>query len=245
MPRFAVILPAAGRSRRFGDPWRKKVFIDLQGRPVWLRSAEAFLTHSDVIQTILCVAPEDLDWVREKFSAVLAFQNIEIVTGGAERADTVQAGLARVSPQAEYIAVHDAARPLVSRAEIDAVFAAAVANGAAILGTPLTSTIKRVEAGRITETVDRSGLWAAQTPQVFERKLLEEAFARRDGFVATDEAQLVERIGHAAAIVEGSPLNFKITTQDDFRIAGALLAQRPAAARGEASSPARPKRELW
>ena len=92
---------------------------------------------------------------------------------------------------------------------------------------PVSSTLKRVDGERIQETVSRTGLWAAQTPQVVERKLLLEAFAKRHGFAATDEAQLVERIGHPVAMVEGSPMNLKITTQEDFRMAEALLSVLP------------------
>ena len=227
MSRFAVILPAAGKSSRFGDPWRKKVFVDLKGRPVWLRTAEAFLHRPDVVQTILCISPDDHAWFREKFAANLAFLNIDVVNGGTERADTVQAALALLRPEAEFVAVHDAARPLISSEAIDAVFAAAVKTGAALLATPISSTVKRVANSEIVETIDRNGLWAAQTPQVFDRRLLAEAFAKRDGFPATDEAQLVERIGQPVSVVEGSPLNIKITTQADFKMAAALLSLLP------------------
>jgi 2-C-methyl-D-erythritol 4-phosphate cytidylyltransferase len=96
-------------------------------------------------------------------------------------------------------------------------------SGAAIPAIPISSTLKRAPAGAIVETISREHLWAAQTPQVFDRKILIEAFAKRDGFPATDEAQLVERIGHCVTIVETSPLNIKITTQEDFRMAEALL----------------------
>lgn len=245
MPRFAVILPAAGKSSRFGDPWRKKVFIDLQGRPVWLRTAEAFLQHRDVVQTILCIAPDDYAWFREKFAANLAFLNLEVVEGGAERADTVQRGLAQVRPEVDFVAVHDAARPLISRPSIEAVFAAAVQTGAAILATPIVSTVKRAAQGEIVETVDRTGLWAAQTPQVFARDLLCEAFAKRDGFPATDEAQLVERVGGRVAVVEGSPLNLKITTQEDLKMAAALLSLLPRETSLGGVQPGTGKPGLW
>lgn len=246
MPTFAVILPAAGRSSRFNDPWRKKVFIDLQGRPVWQRTAEAFVHRTDVVQTILCISPEDHAWFREKFAACLAFMNVEVVDGGAERADSVQNALARVRPDVDYVAVHDAARPLIAPAWIDAVFAAATQSGAALLATPIFSTVKRVESGSVVETVDRTQLWTAQTPQVFARSLLEEAYARRAGFLATDEAQLVERIGVRSTIVEGSPLNIKITTPEDLRLAGAMLPLLPRDDRlKELDAPSGPRKQLW
>lgn len=246
MPRFAVILPAAGKSSRFGDPWQKKVFVDLKGRPVWLRTAEAFVNRPDVVQTILCIAPDDHEWFRGKFAANLAFLNIDVVDGGAERADTIEAALAKVDSSADFIAVHDAARPLIAKDVIDAVFAAAAETGAALLATPISSTVKRAENGQVMETVDRTGLWAAQTPQVFGRQILLDAYAKRDGFAATDDAQLVERIGQHVRVVEGSPLNIKITTPADLKMAAALLSLLPGSSGlGSISDPEKPKTGLW
>ena len=242
MNTFAVILPAAGKSTRFGDAHRKKPFVDLKGRPVWVRAAEAFVNREDVVQTLVCIAAEDIDWFKEKYAPNLAFMNVEIVAGGDSRADTVQNALARVKADAEFVAVHDAARPLIVKKWVDAVFSAAEKRGAAIPAIPLSSTVKRVgrdqvggdqvggdQVGghQIIETVDRRGLWAAQTPQVFQRQILLDAYARRDGFEATDEAQLVERIGQPIAVVPGWPMNLKITTQDDLRAAEALLDALP------------------
>jgi 2-C-methyl-D-erythritol 4-phosphate cytidylyltransferase len=223
MPRFAVILPAAGKSSRFGDARRKKPFMELRGRPVWVRAVEVFLNRDDVVQTLVVLNPDDVEGFKEKFRANLAFLNLELVHGGAERADSVQNALARVRSDVDFVAIHDAARPLIARPWIDKVFAAAQQCGAAILALPVTSTLKRVDGARhIADTVSREGLWAAQTPQVARRDWLLEAFAKRNGFPATDEAQLLERAGKPVAVVEGSPLNLKITTQEDFRMAEAL-----------------------
>ena len=227
MPKFAVILPAAGKSSRFVHQRRKKPFVELRGRAVWLRSVDLFAGRPDVSQTLLVISPEDLEWFRETFRADLAFGDIELVTGGAERADSVQNALARVRPDAEFVAVHDAARPLMVETWVTEVFAAAVAHGAAIPAVRTASTVKRVQEKTILETVPRDALWQAQTPQVFRTELLREAYARRDGFIATDEAQLVERLGHPVHVVEGSPMNFKITTADDFRMAEAVLGVLP------------------
>lgn len=227
MSRFALILPAAGQSSRFGDARRKKPFIELKGRPIWVRSVEVFANRDDVVQTLIVIAPEDIDFFKEKFQANLAFMSIEIVPGGHQRADSVKNALARVKADIDFVAVHDAARPLVVKPWIDKIFAAAEKSGAAIPAVPISSTIKRVENGRIVETVPRTGLWAAQTPQVFRRQLLLDAYARWDGSEATDEAQLVERLGHPITVVEGSPLNVKITTQEDFRMAESLLSALP------------------
>jgi 2-C-methyl-D-erythritol 4-phosphate cytidylyltransferase len=174
------------------------------------------------------VSSEDLEFFKEKFRPNLAFMGVEIVEGGAERADSVENALETVSESAEFVAVHDAARPLLSKKWIDEVFAAAAKSGAALLGHRVASTLKRTGTDRqITETVSRENLWEAQTPQVFRRELLLEAFAKRDGFQATDEAQLVERLGHPVTIVDNSAMNMKITTQEDLRIAEKLLDALP------------------
>ncbi|MEX0704874.1 MAG: 2-C-methyl-D-erythritol 4-phosphate cytidylyltransferase [Planctomycetales bacterium] len=228
MSKFAVILAAAGRSSRFRRQQRKKPFIELKGRAIWVRAAEAFLNREDVAQTLVAVAPEDVDWFQEKYRPNLAFMDLEIVEGGAERSDTVRNALARVRSDVDFVAVHDAARPLIVADWIDRVFQAAEKSGAAILAVPCTSTLKRATPdGTIVETVDRAQLWQAQTPQVFRRELLLDAFARSGGEPATDEAQLVERIGHPVTIVEGSPMNFKITTDADFRMAEAVVDALP------------------
>lgn len=231
MPQFAVILPAAGRSTRFRMQQRKKPFVELKGRPVWVRSAEHFANREDVTQTLIVVSPDDKDWFREKFRPNLAFMDVQIVEGGAERADSVQNALARVNADVDYVAVHDAARPLLVKSWIDDVFQAAIEGGAAIPAVRVSSTLKRGESKdnthTITETVPRENLWYAQTPQVFRRDLLLEAYAKRGDFVPTDEASLIERLGHPVTLVEGSPMNLKITTQQDFKIAEALLDALP------------------
>jgi 2-C-methyl-D-erythritol 4-phosphate cytidylyltransferase len=228
MPTFAVILPAAGSSSRFGDPRRKKPFIELKGRPVWVRSLELFLSRDDVKQAIIVLPPDEMEWFREKFRANLAFMNVEIVAGGKERADSVQNALARVRSDIDFVAVHDAARPLIVKKWIEDVFSAAVREGAAIPATPISSTVKRVDREkRIEETIPREGLWAAQTPQVARRDWLLDAFSKRGRLNATDEAQLLEQAGRAVTVVECSPLNLKITTQEDFRMAEALIDALP------------------
>jgi 2-C-methyl-D-erythritol 4-phosphate cytidylyltransferase len=228
MGKFAVILPAAGKSTRFNLQKRKKTFVDLKGRAVWLRAAELFVNRDDVVQTLVVVSPDDLEWFKEKFAPNLAFMNVEIVTGGAERADSVRNALARVRPEADFVAVHDAARPLIVKEWVDQVFRAAEASGAAILATPVTSTLKRAGAnGTIDGTVSRAGLWAAQTPQVFRRQLLLDAYSKQGSLQPTDEAQLVEQLGVPITLVECSAINFKITSNDDFRLAEVALDALP------------------
>jgi 2-C-methyl-D-erythritol 4-phosphate cytidylyltransferase len=228
VPRFAVILPAAGKSSRFRDQHYKKPFIPLDGRPVWMHAADRFANRQDVVQTILIIAAEDRERFTEKFGGNAALLGIEVVEGGVERSDSVAKALERVKPEADFVAVHDAARPCVVSEWIDAVFAAAVKSGAAILAVPVTGTLKRAAGDHtIAETLPRENLWEAQTPQVFRRQLLIDAYARRGQQAATDDAQLVERLGQKITLIPGSPMNVKITTKEDLRIAAALLKALP------------------
>lgn len=226
--KFAVILPAAGQSSRFRDKHYKKPYAPLAGKAVWLHSAERFLARDDVKQVILVISPEDREEFNSKFAANVMILGIDVVNGGKERADSIQNALARVKPEIEYIAVHDAARPCIADEWINRVFEAAEKHEAALLGIPVASTLKRVgNDNKIEETVSRANLWEAQTPQVFRRQLLLDAYAKRDGFVATDDAQLVERIGVRAVMVQGSPVNLKVTTQEDLRLAEQALKAMP------------------
>jgi 2-C-methyl-D-erythritol 4-phosphate cytidylyltransferase len=245
MSKFAVILAAAGKSSRYKDKNYKKPFAPLANRAVWLHSAERFLGRDDVKQLLLVISPEDRDDFNFKFAANAAILGIDVVDGGAERSDSIERALARVKPEIDFVAIHDAARPCFANEWVSNVFAAAEKSGAAILAIPVAGTLKRVAADHtITETVAREGLWEAQTPQVFRRTLILEAYAKRGGFQATDDAQLVERVGHAVTIVPGSPVNIKITTREDLRLAEKALDALP---KPKFQGPAHPFKddEMW
>ncbi|MFO0928408.1 MAG: 2-C-methyl-D-erythritol 4-phosphate cytidylyltransferase [Gemmataceae bacterium] len=230
MARIAVILPAAGKSTRFRDK-DKKVFATIDGRAVWLRAAEAFVSRQDVVQSLVVIAPEDDDDFRRRYGAHLGLLGIEIVPGGAERFESVGNALARIRDDVDLVAIHDAARPCVSSAHIDAVFATAAKTGAALLAVPVSDTVKRSDdRGKVEATVPRKNLWLAQTPQVFRRDWLADAHARRGqlGRDITDDAQLVEAAGHPVHLVTGSASNLKITTREDLALAEAILRARPA-----------------
>ena len=229
MPKFCVIIPAAGKGERFGN--EKKAFAKLDGRALFLRAIEFFVNRSDVVQKILAVAPEDMAMVKSTYGANLGFMGVKLVEGGEQRSDTIQAALKAVVPEAEYIAIHDAARPCVSYEKIDAVFDEAVKSGAAILAVPVTATLKKVAGSKvIQETVSRDDLYEAQTPQVFRRDVLEKAYealspdARK---TVTDDAQVVELSGHPVAVVQGDSTNIKITAKSDMTLAAAILKARP------------------
>src|SRR6516164_4836161 len=167
MAKFAVILPAAGQSSRFRDK-EKKPFAQLDGRAVWLRCAELFITRNDVCQCIIVVAKADQETFRRRYGANLAFMNVQIADGGAERFESVANALALLKPEADFVAIHDAVRPCLTEELIDAVFTQAAQSGAALLAVPVTDTVKQVDAQhQVKGTLARGGLWLAQTPQVF------------------------------------------------------------------------------
>ncbi len=229
MSKFAVIFPAGGRSARFSGK-EKKPFTNLDGRAVWLRSVEIFVTRNDVCQCIIVVAPDDQEFFRSRFGPNLAFMSVRIANGGAQRFESVGNALAMVEPEADFVAIHDAVRPCITEEQINAVFHKAQETGAAILAVPVADTLKRVDStGKIEATPPRQGLWQAQTPQVFRRDWLLEAYAQRGQLKSaiTDDAQLVEAAGHPVVVVEGSPLNIKITTKADIYLAEAILKSRP------------------
>ena len=187
MASYSVILAAAGKSTRFHDKHYKKTLAPLAGKAVWLYSAERFLNRSDVKQLIVVIAAEDREQFQQRFGANIAILGVEVVDGGAERADSVQAALAHVRADIDFIAVHDAARPCLVDAWIDQVFEAAQKSDAAIFATPLTATIKRSADGKtIDETLTRTGLWEAQNtaglpPSVAAGRLRSTRQASADG----------------------------------------------------------------
>ncbi len=228
MAKFAVILPAAGASSRFRDKNYKKPFAPLANKAVWLHSAEKFVNRSDVKQMIVVISPDDREYFQFKFAANTAILGIDVVDGGSERAESVANGLAHVKSDIDFVCIHDAARPCIANEWIDKIFEAGEKSGAAIFAVPVSSTLKRVGSDhKVVETISREGVWAAQTPQVFGRQLLLDAHAKRGSLAATDDAQLVEQLGHPVTVIPGSPVNMKIATREDLRLAEQALRALP------------------
>jgi 2-C-methyl-D-erythritol 4-phosphate cytidylyltransferase len=223
MHKVCVILPAAGSGKRFG-PDGDKARQPLLGRPVFLRTLELFCSRADVCQVLLVLPPDRIHKYLRDFGDELSMLKVEIIAGGSTRTASVRNALERASAQADLIAVHDAVRPLVTDSQIDAVFAQASECGAAILAWPVHATLKRAAGRVITETVPRDDVWEAQTPQVFRRDWLLAAYA--GGGQATDDAALVQAVGHAVQVVPAAATNIKITTPDDMKLAEAILQSR-------------------
>lgn len=219
---FHALVPAAGRGDRFGAP---KQFAEVGGRPLLAWTLDRLLA-AGAASVVVALPAEEL----ESTTARIAVDaRVRFVAGGATRQASVAAALAASPAGAdELVAVHDGARGAVDPADVAATVAAAAQSGGAVLGRPLTDTIKRLEDGRLVATVDRAKLFRAETPQVFRRSVLERAFeaARRDRFVGTDEASLVERLAgiEIRAVMALAP-NPKVTYPADLeRVARRLAA---------------------
>jgi 2-C-methyl-D-erythritol 4-phosphate cytidylyltransferase len=227
LPRdVGVVVVAAGRGTRLGGETPKQ-FQPIGGVPMVLRAVRPFAAHPDVARVALVLPAADAAHPPE-FLRGLAGSGLVVVAGGAERADSVAAGLRALGPECTTVLVHDAARPFVERPVIDAVIAHARAGEGAVAAVRVSDTLKEAsahDATRVGRTVPRDGLWRAQTPQGFPRAVLERAYAARGGAAPTDDAALVERIGVPVRLVPDSPRNLKITTADDLALAE-LLAGR-------------------
>ncbi len=218
-----VIIVAAGSGSRTGSTELKQ-FRWVAGKPMLLHSIQAFHRRSDVAQVVAvlprAVAGDPPPWIFQ-----CDVDRLLVGVGGRERGDSVWSGIEDLEDEVEIVVVHDAARPLVSDATIDAVIRQARLGTGAIAALPVVDTLKEVDdAGRIVRTVDRAKLWRAQTPQAFPRTMLERAHleARRAGIVATDDAALCERLDLPVVVVRGSERALKVTEESDFARAEAL-----------------------
>lgn len=224
-----VIICAAGSGVRFGGK-TKKPFVEVGGRACFLRSVDFFANRDEVKQILVVINPDDEEIIQIKYEATLNFMGAKLCLGGSERFETVSKALELVADDIELVAVHDAVRCCLTDKWIDGVFAEADKSAAAMLACPIVGTVKRVENDQIVETVDRSGLYEAQTPQVFEKKLLVRAYKNLDNLdksTISDDSQLVEAIGEKVSIVETDHSNIKITRKADVAIAEAIIKSRP------------------
>ena len=219
---LTAIIVAAGSSRRMGSD---KVFAPLLDRPVIAHTMAAFDQAGVVTEIVVVARKEQHDELRKLAPGKVA----AIVEGGDQRQDSVAAGLLHVGPKAHYVAVHDAARPLVTPAMIERIFAKAQETGAAAAAEPVADTLKRADGDlMVRESVDRHHVFAMQTPQIFEREVLANAY--RAAFAAnlhvTDEVSAVQHFGRAVTLVPSEDFNFKITYPRDLVLAGMILRHR-------------------
>jgi len=221
----AAVIVAAGSSVRMGGAGgSRKPFLELGGRTVLELSCAAFQRATGLMELVVVAHEDDLERVRGLIPWAAA-----VVPGGSERADSVRLGVEAVSPSVDVICVHDAARPLIRTVTIERAIAVAAREGAALVAVQMRDTVKRSLSGRkAEETLDRSLLWAAQTPQCFRSELLRELLrrAQHDGFRPTDDSALHERYVGPVPIVEGDATNLKLTCPTDLAVARAILTER-------------------
>lgn len=230
LAKLGVVIPAAGQGKRMGAGFNKQ-FLILRGEPILVHTVRLFQESSYVTEIVIVGAEDDISIIRElayqhKFDKVAA-----ICKGGVQRQDSVRAGVQALSHTIQRVVVHDGARPLLTLEEFHRFLGAAECFSAAIMAIPVKDTIKQILAtGEVSTTLPRQHLRAVQTPQSFERRLLQEAHyqAATAGYYGTDDASLLEWMGYPVQVIEGSQENIKVTTPEDLWLAERILAMRDA-----------------
>jgi 2-C-methyl-D-erythritol 4-phosphate cytidylyltransferase len=219
----SAIVVAAGSGTRLGLT-TAKAFVRIDGESLLFRVLRTVGAVDALDEVVVAVPAGTQKRTRSEANAAGLRIPIKIIEGGAERQDSVRLALMLTSAEADLIVVHDAARPFATAAMFSSCIAAAAQSGGAIVAIPTADTLKQADRGTIVATVPRDGLWQAQTPQAFRRDLLVRAhqLAMHEGITVTDDAYLCERLGVTIQVVQGSPMNFKITTPDDLKIAVAI-----------------------
>jgi len=222
----SAIIVAAGKGIRMKGTVRKQ-YLDLSGRPVLAHSIMAFDSCSQVEEIFLVVPKKDVEYCQNKILSLLDLKNqINLVHGGAKRQDSVYNGLQAITKNTETVVIHDGVRPFIQPEDLKECILGSKKFGACILGTPASDTLKSIDKSDIIKTtLPRENIWLAQTPQVFQYDLILKAHetARRDGYVGTDDASLVERLGEDVKIINGGRFNIKITQKEDLAVAKAMF----------------------
>jgi 2-C-methyl-D-erythritol 4-phosphate cytidylyltransferase len=231
-----AIVAAAGAGTRLG--MGSKALLSLNGKTLVARAVELFDALEEIGRIVVVAPAGREDLVRRQLEALGPTKPVLVCRGGDTRQQSVRAGLAALG-SCDYVLVHDAARPLASPALVRRVLVAAMESGAAIPGLPPRDAVKRVEGGRLVESMDRSRLVLVQTPQGFQFQLLERAhFEAADaGLSGDDDGQLVAAAGHPVVVVEGEPTNIKLTTEEDLQLLDAILRRQEAGKEPAAAAP--------
>lgn len=224
--RYEVVLPAAGSGKRMGAG-QNKLFLPLAGKPILVHTLSVFENDANCTGIWLAVKDEERSYIKALLEQFQISKVKGLPTGGGERQHSVHSCIKEMS-KVDVVLVHDAARPFITKPTIMELARIAYEKGAAIAGVRAKDTMKIVKAGIIQETVDRESLWMIQTPQAFRFDILAEAqdVAEKVGFLGTDEAMLVERLGYEIQIVESNYENVKMTTKEDLIFGEAILKNR-------------------
>lgn len=228
MAKIGIVIPAAGQGKRMGVEFNKQ-FLSLGGQPILAHTVKLFEESEYVSEIVIVGAESDLLVIKELVDQHKLDKVVAIIKGGAQRQDSVCAGVQALSSTIQRVVVHDGARPLLTLQAFHRFLGETKAFSAAIMGIHLKDTIKRVDiSGKVLETPPRDGLRAVQTPQIFDRGILVEAHlqAANLGYYGTDDASLLEWMGYPVQMVEGSQENIKVTTPDDLWLAERILSMR-------------------
>jgi 2-C-methyl-D-erythritol 4-phosphate cytidylyltransferase len=221
-----AVIVSAGKGLRFMEG-KKKQFHFLAGKPILVHTLDKFETCPLIRSILLVVGQEDMDYCLKEVVEKYRFQKVsQIVPGGKRRQESVKNGIDALPKDADMVAIHDGVRPFVTKAMIEDTIHSAARYGAVVLAMPVKDTIKMSNPdGTVLKTLDRESLWQIQTPQTFQVNVIKEAYYRaaEDGFVGTDDASLVERLGMKVHILPGSYTNIKITTPEDLFLANLFL----------------------
>ncbi|MDP7006533.1 MAG: 2-C-methyl-D-erythritol 4-phosphate cytidylyltransferase [Phycisphaerales bacterium] len=248
--KFSVIIPAGGSSSRFGS--KDKLAEDFGGRPLLLRTVEFFTKREDVVEIIVAGPMDKLDEFKERFGPALSFHGVKIIAGGRTRSESVSNALKFISDDSDRVAIHDAARPCLTNDLLDKLLLASGDLDAVAAALPIVGTLKRtlkeirtvgdedaiadsilgtstkatVSCHLVEKTIDRNELWELQTPQIFDVLLLKKGYEQGDLSNCTDDAQVIEKLGHSVYLIEGDSRNIKVTTQADLKLVKAFLGIR-------------------
>jgi len=222
--KLIAIIPSAGIGKRFGSE-KNKIFHDLEGKPIIIRTLEAIQAIPQVSEIIPVFRGLDIEYASKLLSQFHIPKVKRIAPGGKERQDSVFHGLKQITESDCYVLVHDGARPLFDPKSVSEVINELNDCDGIVFGTPAKETLKEVKGSFVERTLSRKSIWNIQTPQIFSFKTLMDAYSRalKDGFYSTDDAALIEKNGGKVKVVQGSSLNIKITTPDDLLIAASLL----------------------
>lgn len=230
-----ALIVSAGKGQRFMEG-RKKQFFSLGGKPILAHTLDPFEACPLIRSILLVVGQEDQEYCLKEIVEKFQYRKIsQVIAGGRRRQDSVRNGLEALSVDSEVVVIHDGVRPFVTKEMIEDSIRTSIRFGAAILAMPVKDTIKMAHPdGTVLKTLERETLYQAQTPQTFQAVLIREAYlkATEEGFVGTDDASLVERLGKKVHILPGSYTNIKITTVEDLMLANLILKMR-AQTRGE------------
>jgi len=227
--KVAALIPAAGRGSRMGTR-ESKPYLVLAGKPILAHTLYQFEQCSLIDEIVLIVSKSEIEYSKASIIEAFMFEKVsKIIAGGLKRQDSVWEGLKSLKRDCGLVMVHDGVRPFVSQEILEKSIQEASRSGAAIVSVPVKDTVKMAsEQGDVLETLDRSTLWAVQTPQTFKYEILKSAYKKafEDGFYGTDDASLVERLGIKVKIIPGSYENIKITTPEDLALSEVILRRR-------------------